>query len=154
MTRSWSGKSHGGGLGHALVHAFARYGGLRACYALLVPPATWFFVADATARRNAVRYWRRVRPSLGRWGAHVMAWRHFYSFARNLADRFLASAAPGSLRFHNRGGSRMSSCDRRRHVGRSCSHSNRRREHCRQGRRHPLRCAWLSFDAHLQHGCW
>lgn len=107
MTRSWSGKSHGGGLGHALVHAFARYGGLRACYALLIPPTIWFFLADAQARRNAVRYWQRVRPSLGRWGALVMAWRHFYSFARNLADRFLAAAAPGSLRFHNRGGERM-----------------------------------------------
>jgi predicted LPLAT superfamily acyltransferase len=105
--RVWRGRSHGGGLGHALVHAFARYGGLRLCYLLLIPPTTWFFLTDTKARLATMRYWRRVRPRLGRWGTAFMTWRHFYSFARNLADRFLISAAPGSIAFTNRGGERM-----------------------------------------------
>ncbi|MBA3708056.1 MAG: hypothetical protein H0W83_04435 [Planctomycetes bacterium] len=105
--RRWRGRSHGGGLGHALVHAFARYGGLRLCYALLIPPTCWFFVRDAAARRATVRFWRRVRPDLGRWGHLVMTWRHFFSFARNLADRFLVGVDPGCLSWENRGQQRM-----------------------------------------------
>ncbi|MBA2482521.1 MAG: lysophospholipid acyltransferase family protein [Planctomycetes bacterium] len=105
--RRWRGRSHGGGVGHALVHAFARYGGLWLCYGMLIPPTTWYFIRDTRARRTTMSYWRRVRPSLGRWGAAVMTWRHFFSFARNLADRFLVGVDPDSLRFENRGQRRM-----------------------------------------------
>jgi predicted LPLAT superfamily acyltransferase len=101
--RSWDGRSHGGDLGHRLVESFARYGGATVCYLLLIPPTCWFFWRLHERRRLVARYWRRMRPGLGRWGCLVMAWRHFYSFARMLADRFLVSAAPRSLRHRSLG---------------------------------------------------
>ena len=49
------------------------------------------------------RYWRRMRPDLGRWGSLVMAWLHFYSFARMLADRFLASSSKDAIKHRSLG---------------------------------------------------
>jgi predicted LPLAT superfamily acyltransferase len=93
---SWAGRSLGGAAGHRLVHAFARFGGRRLCYLLLIPPTCWYFAALARRRRLIARYWRRMRPGLGRWGCLVMTWWHFYSFACLLSDRFLI-AQPGAL---------------------------------------------------------
>ena len=101
--RNWTGRSVGGAFGHRLVAGFARYGGVQVCYALLIPPATWYFVRLHERRRTMARYWRRVRPSLGRWGALFMTWRQFWSFARILADRFLVAQAPGSIRHRSLG---------------------------------------------------
>ena len=36
--RGWHGRSEGGDLGHRLVQAFARYGGVAVCYLLIIPP--------------------------------------------------------------------------------------------------------------------
>jgi predicted LPLAT superfamily acyltransferase len=94
--QAWAGRSLGGAAGHRLVHAFARLGGRRLCYLLLIPPTCWYFAVLAPRRRLIASYWRRMRPGLGRWGSLVMAWRHFYSFARLLSDRFLI-AQPGAL---------------------------------------------------------
>jgi predicted LPLAT superfamily acyltransferase len=107
MTRAWSGRSHGGGFGHALVHGFARFGGVTLCYVLLLPPTLWFFLHDHAARRASIRYWLRLRPGLARYGATVMAFRHFYAFARILADRFLSSVDARAIRFSNPGAERL-----------------------------------------------
>lgn len=125
--KAWSGRSRGGGAGHALVHAFARLGGPVFCYAMVLPPALWFFATDARARRISMAWWGRVRPSLGRWGRTFMAAWHFHAFARTLADRFLAGAAPTSIRFINRGAREL-----------------------KRGMRHPQGCILLS--AHV--GAW
>jgi predicted LPLAT superfamily acyltransferase len=95
-TRGWAGRSLGGDIGHRLVHAFARIGGVTLCYLLLIPPTCYYFAVLRERRRLVASYWRRLRPDLGRWGCLFMAWRHFYSFARILADRFLAGN-PGAL---------------------------------------------------------
>jgi len=127
VNRAWSGRSHGGGLGHALVHAFARVGGVYLCYLLLLPPTCWFFLKDHAARRASVRYWRQVRPHLDGLGATFMALLHFYAFARILADRLVISAAPAAISFRNPGAQRLE-----------------------QAMRHPQGCIVLS--AHL--GAW
>ncbi|HYE05266.1 MAG TPA: lysophospholipid acyltransferase family protein [Planctomycetota bacterium] len=115
--RAWSGRSAGGGFGHRLVAAFARFGGLHVCYALLIPPATWYFLRLHERRRETARYWRRMRPSLGRGGALVMTWAHFWSFARILADRFLVAYAPGALRSRSLGFATMRAA---RETGHGC----------------------------------
>jgi predicted LPLAT superfamily acyltransferase len=125
--RAWSGVSHGGGLGHALVHGFARVGGVTVCYLLLLPPTLWYFLADHQARRAIMRFWLRLRPDLQRWGAGVMAFRHFYAFARILADRFLCGVDASAIGFRNPGAARLD-----------------------QAMRHPQGCILLS--AHL--GAW
>jgi len=107
MSRAWSGRSHGGGLGHALVHGFARCGGVWVCYVLLLPPTVWFFLIDQNARRASVRYWQQVRPHLDRVGATFLALCHFYAFARILADRLVIAAAPAAIRFRNPGAARL-----------------------------------------------
>lgn len=127
MSRAWNGRSRGGGAGHALVHAFARVGGLRFCYVMVLPPALWFFASDHAARRTMMAYWGRMRPSLGRWGRAFMALRHFHAFARTLADRFLVGASPGSIDFINLGAREL-----------------------KRGMRHPQGCILLS--AHV--GAW
>jgi predicted LPLAT superfamily acyltransferase len=96
-TTAWSGRSHGGSIGHRLVHLVARLGGPALCYLFIIPPTIVLFLRLHERRRICMRYWRRMRPGLGRWGQAFMAFRHFYSFARLLADRFLISAAPGAL---------------------------------------------------------
>lgn len=96
-SKPWSGRSHGGSFGHRLVHAVARLGGPTLCYLFILPPTLVLFLRLHERRRTCMRYWQRMRPGLGRWGRTVMAFRHFHSFARMLADRFLVSAAPGSL---------------------------------------------------------
>jgi predicted LPLAT superfamily acyltransferase len=101
--KAWSGRSHGGSLGHRLVHAVARHGGATLCYLFIIPPTVWLFLRLHQRRRDCLRYWRRMRPDLGRWGHTLMAFRHFYSFARLLADRFLISAAPGALKHRSLG---------------------------------------------------
>src|SRR3954464_10396603 len=95
--KPWSGRSHGGAFGHRLAHQGARRGGPTLCYLSIIPPTIGLFLRLHERRRSCLRYWRRMRPGLGRWGLTVMAFRHFYSFARLLADRFLVGAAPGSL---------------------------------------------------------
>jgi predicted LPLAT superfamily acyltransferase len=101
--KKWSGRSHGGSFGHRLVHFVARIGGPTICYLFIIPPTIVLFLRLHERRRICMRYWQRMRPRLGRWGQAVMAFRHFYSFARMLADRFLISAAPGSLRHRSLG---------------------------------------------------
>jgi predicted LPLAT superfamily acyltransferase len=101
--RQWSGRSHGGDLGHRLVHAVARLGGPLLCYLFIIPPTLWLFATLHPRRGASARYWRRMRPDLGRWGCQFMALRHFYSFARMLADRFLVSAAPGTIHHRSLG---------------------------------------------------
>lgn len=104
--KTWSGRSHGGSLGHRAVHLVARLAGPTACYLFVLVPTIVLFLRLHGRRRTCERYWARLRPSLGRWGRTFMAFRQFWSFARLLADRFLISAAPGrlhhrSLGFHN-----------------------------------------------------
>ena len=101
--RPWSGRSQGGGFGHRLVYWFARLGGVHLCYFLLIPPTLWYFWRLADRRRVICRYWQRLRPGLGRWGCLFMAARHFWSFARILADRFLVGVSPGSIRWRSLG---------------------------------------------------
>ena len=96
--KKWTGRSHGSAFGYWLVHLVARYGGVTVCYLFIIPPTIVLFLRLHERRRLCMRYWHRLRPSLGRWGQTLMAWRHFYSFARQLADRFLIGAAPGALR--------------------------------------------------------
>ena len=87
--KKWTGRSHGSAFGYWLVHLVARYGGVTVCYLFIIPPTIVLFLRLHERRRLCMRYWHRLRPSLGRWGQTLMAWRHFYSFARQLADRFL-----------------------------------------------------------------
>ncbi len=101
--KKWSGRSHGGSFGHRLVQVAARLGGPTFCYLFIIPPTLVLFLRLHERRRACLRYWQRMRPGLGRWGRTVMAFRHFYSFARILADRFLLSAAPGSLHHRSLG---------------------------------------------------
>jgi predicted LPLAT superfamily acyltransferase len=105
--KAWSGRSRGGGFGHALVHLFARVLGQRGCYAMLIPPTTAYFLRERDARRVIMDYWRRLRPGLSRDRAAWMAWRHFYAFACILADRFLLAARRDSVRFRNPGAARL-----------------------------------------------
>ena len=95
--KKWSGRSHGGSLGHRAVHLVARLGGPTLCYLFVLVPAVVLFVRLHQRRRICMAYWHRLRPSLGRWGCTFMALRQFWSFARLLADRFLITAAPGRL---------------------------------------------------------
>lgn len=95
--RAWSGRSHGGQLGHRVVHLVARLGGPTVCYLFVLVPTVVLFLRLHERRRICERYWQRMRPSLGRWGRTFMAFRQFWSFARLLADRFLIGAAPGAL---------------------------------------------------------
>jgi len=101
--KGWSGRSHGGSFGHRLVHLVARLGGPTLCYLFIIPPTIVLFLRLHERRRICMRYWQRLRPGLGRWGQTFMAFRHFYSFARLLADRFLISAAPGALQHRSLG---------------------------------------------------
>ena len=96
--KKWTGRSHGGAFGHWLVFLVARYGGVILCYLFIIPPTIVLFVKLHERRRFCISYWRRMRPDLGRWGQTFMAWRHFYSFACQLTDRFLIGAAPGAIR--------------------------------------------------------
>jgi predicted LPLAT superfamily acyltransferase len=96
--KKWTGRSHGSAFGHWLVHLVARYGGVTICYLFIIPPTIVLFFRLHERRRLCMRYWQRMRPSLGRWGQTFMAWRQFYSFARQLADRFLIGVAQGTLR--------------------------------------------------------
>jgi predicted LPLAT superfamily acyltransferase len=105
--KAWTGRSRGGRLGHALVHGFARVLGRRGCYAMLIPPTTVYFLREDSARRAIMGFWRRLRPGLSREAAAWMAWRHFFAFARILADRFLLAAKPGSITFRNPGAARL-----------------------------------------------
>lgn len=102
-TRAWSGRSHGGSLGHRAVHQVARLGGPTCCYLFVLVPALVLFARLHERRRTCMRYWQRLRPDLGRWGCAFMTLRQFWSFARLLADRFLISAAPGCLRHRSLG---------------------------------------------------
>jgi predicted LPLAT superfamily acyltransferase len=101
--KKWTGRSHGGAFGHLLVHLAARVGGLTFCYVFIIPPTLVLFIRLHERRRVSMRFWRRLRPHLGRWGQTVMAWRHFYAFACQLADRFIISAAPGKLHHRSLG---------------------------------------------------
>ena len=105
--RAWRGRSYGGGLGHRLMHAFARHGGRDLCYLLLLAPALFYYLRDRSARRAVVVYWRRLDPRLGILRAHSRALGHFWSFARVLVDRVLFYVAPGSLAWSNVGAARM-----------------------------------------------
>lgn len=95
--KKWSGRSHGGSLGHRAVHLVARLAGPTACYLFVLVPTVVLFVRLHERRRICERYWARMRPDLGRWGRTFMAFRQFWSFARVLADRFLFTAAAGQL---------------------------------------------------------
>lgn len=95
--KPWSGRSHGGSLGHRAVYFVARIGGPTLCYLFVLVPTIVLFIRLHERRRICMAYWRRLRPSLGRWGCAFMTLRQFWSFARLLADRFVISAAPGKL---------------------------------------------------------
>ncbi len=95
--KKWSGRSHGGSLGHSAVHLVARLGGPTLCYLFVLVPTIVLFLRLHERRRICMDYWQRLRPDLGRWGCAFMAFRQFWSFARMLADRFLVSAAPHAL---------------------------------------------------------
>jgi predicted LPLAT superfamily acyltransferase len=101
--KGWSGRSHGGSLGHRAVHLVARLAGPTVCYLFVLVPTIVLFVRLSERRRICERYWGRLRPSLGRWGRTFMALRQFWSFARLLADRFLITAAPGRLHHRSLG---------------------------------------------------
>jgi predicted LPLAT superfamily acyltransferase len=101
--RPWTGTSRGGGLGTALVGAFARWGGRDLCYLGVIPPALWFWWRDAAARRAITSYWRRLRPDESAWRRTLRVPWHFWTFARSLADRLIIAHAPGSLRYERIG---------------------------------------------------
>lgn len=105
--RPWRGRSHGGGLGHALVRAFARWGGRDLCYLLIIPPTCWFYVRDGAARRATVNYWRTLQPTRSAFFAHLNTLRHFYAFARSLADRFIAALDRRAIRWEEDGLDRL-----------------------------------------------
>ena len=101
--RAWSGRSHGGNaagnLGTALIAAGVRWGGRDLGYLLVAFPAVWLWLRDGRARQANIAYWQRLQPQ---WGRPRCAWRslrHFWGFARTLADRLLQSLAPASLTF-------------------------------------------------------
>lgn len=82
-----------GGLrfGGALARLFPR----RVVRALLWPPALYFFVRNAAARRGSLQYLRRLaaspggRTALGRAPGPLLSLRHLHAFATSLYDRVL-----------------------------------------------------------------
>lgn len=96
---TWRGRSHGGGLGTALITWVIRLGGRDLCYVILLGPSLWLWLRDRPARRASLDYWRRL-------GARHPGWaslRHFWTFARTLADRVIAVQHPAALRYDQSG---------------------------------------------------
>lgn len=112
--RRWQGRSHGGRWGTALVGWVARLG-LLPVHLFVLFPTLWFLWRDHQARRHALRFWRHLRPDLGRWGRLVACALHFWTFARVLTDRVVAVLAPQAIRQTHRGEQAMSAAMASRH---------------------------------------
>ena len=106
---TWRGRTSGGARLLLPISYFLRAFGVRGTWLLSPPVAMIAVLCDDQARRASLRYFRRLRPSIGedeRWG---LAWRHLSSFGRVLADRMLVYSDPQHLRvdFAGHGGERL-----------------------------------------------
>lgn len=95
---TWRGRTSGGAGLLLPISWFLRAFGARGTWLLSPPVAMLAVLCDGQARRESLRYFRRLRPQAGedvRWG---LAWRHLSSFGRVLADRMLVYSDPQHLR--------------------------------------------------------
>lgn len=107
MSRSWSGKSYGGGIGHRLLIWIARRGGRHVVYLALWVPVAWILVRDHAARIAIRDYWRRRQQHLDRLQLYWRCAFHFHSFGRILVDRVLIHLDPDALRHRHYGADRL-----------------------------------------------
>ena len=99
----WSGKSRGGGFGHAFFVFLIRHCGIRSAYLFLALVCCYFIPFAPRATAAVWDYYRR-RHRYGRLRAAAALYRHYYRFGQTLIDRVAIRAGMGDcydFRFDN-----------------------------------------------------
>ena len=99
----WTGKSRGGGFGHAFFVFLIRHCGIRSAYLFLALVCCYFIPFAPRATAAVWDYYRR-RHRYGRLRAAAALYRHYYRFGQTLIDRVAIRAGMGDrydFRFDN-----------------------------------------------------